>query len=97
MQAMEPNPPFIVFTGDIAPHGYPGDRVTVTSNSVFSDFCSTKLDIMRQATKYFVSQYPNTPYMFTMGNNDHLPKNTYWQVQTFHCEVVVTLFIIDLL
>jgi len=79
MQAMEPNPPFIVFTGDIAPHGYPGDRVTVTSNSVFSDFCSTKLDIMRQATKYFVSQYPNTPYMFTMGNNDHLPKNTYWQ------------------
>eukprot|EP00123_Amoebidium_parasiticum_P010532 comp20168_c0_seq1/m.24977 comp20168_c0_seq1/g.24977 ORF comp20168_c0_seq1/g.24977 comp20168_c0_seq1/m.24977 type:complete len:558 (-) comp20168_c0_seq1:523-2196(-) len=79
IKSVNPDPKFIIFTGDIAPHGYPGDNEKVTAKTKLSDLCQTKLLIMRQQIRYLRTEFPNTKWVFTMGNNDHFPKNTYWQ------------------
>lgn len=79
IERQDPNPDFIVFTGDIAPHGFPDDTTKVSADTKLSDLCPTKLVIFRNHIKAFRKTLPNTKWIFTMGNNDHFPKNTFWQ------------------
>lgn len=79
LKSQDPDPEFIVITGDIAPHGYPGDKAKVDAGTKLDDLCNTKFLIFQQQVRYFRQNFPNTKFVFTMGNNDHFPKNTYWQ------------------
>jgi hypothetical protein len=74
-----PNPEFIAFTGDICPHGYPGDKYNLTPQTKIEDMCDAKFKALKMSVDVFTSTFPETKWAFTMGNNDHFPKNTYWQ------------------
>ena len=80
MQQIDPDPPVIVFTGDISPHGFPDDKYDLTEETDLSDLCETKFMVTRHMVRDLVSSFPGTKWAFAMGNNDHLPKNLYWQL-----------------
>src|SRR4051812_28616455 len=71
LQAQDPNPDFIVITGDIAPHGMPDDTRKITANDTLASLCQTKLHVMRTMAREFRKTFPSTVYAFTMGNNDY--------------------------
>ncbi len=72
-------PDFIVITGDIAPHGMPDDSYALEPDTKLTDLCPTKFLVMRRHIRELKQYFPNTTFVFTMGNNDHFPKNLFWQ------------------
>ena len=79
MKSIDPDPKVIVFTGDISPHGYPDDKFNLDADTTVDDLCPTKFLITRNMIRDLVRTFPNTKWAYTMGNNDHMPKNIYWQ------------------
>ena len=79
MKSFDPQPKVIVFTGDISPHGYPDDKYTLTLDTRVSDLCETKFLVTRNMVRDLVRTFPGTKWAYTLGNNDHMPKNIYWQ------------------
>uniref|UniRef100_A0A6T2AYJ6 Calcineurin-like phosphoesterase domain-containing protein n=1 Tax=Eutreptiella gymnastica TaxID=73025 RepID=A0A6T2AYJ6_9EUGL len=79
MKGIDAHPRFVVMTGDLAPHGYPGDKATLTNTTTFEDLCPTKLLIMKRQAAFWKQHFPHTKLVFTLGNNDHFPKDKYWQ------------------
>jgi hypothetical protein len=79
MKSIDTDPKVIIFTGDISPHGYPDDKYTLTADTTVDDLCETKFLITRNMIRDLVRTFPNTKWAYTMGNNDHMPKNIYWQ------------------
>jgi hypothetical protein len=71
-------PAFFLITGDIGAHGMPSDTFPVNEDSKLIDFCPTKFNGMRATLEMFRELFPDTPILFTPGNNDHLPKNKVW-------------------
>jgi hypothetical protein len=70
--------PVCVIAGDIAPHGYPDDNFAIEKHTKLQDLCETKFLVVKHLVTDMVNSFPNTKWAFTMGNNDHFPKNTYW-------------------
>lgn len=79
MADIDPNPNVIIFTGDISPHGYPDDERNIKSTTKLEDLCTSKFDVTEKMVVDLKQSFPNTKWAFTMGNNDHFPKDTYWQ------------------
>jgi len=79
MKVIDEHPKFVVLTGDVAPHGYPDDLAVVNCSTKLEELCPTKLLIMRQWVQRWRAAFPRTKLVFTLGNNDHFPKNAYWQ------------------
>lgn len=79
MQTIDADPKVIVFTGDISPHGYPDDKYKLKGDTTVDDLCETKFLVTRQMIRDLVRSFPNTKWAYTLGNNDHMPKNIYWQ------------------
>lgn len=79
LKTINPNPEVIVFTGDISPHGMPDDTEKVHKDSTVDDLCETKFIVTRQMIRDLKREFPTTKWAYTLGNNDHFPKNTYWQ------------------
>lgn len=79
MLSIDANPEVIVFTGDISPHGYPDDKYSLTEDTTTDDLCETKFLVTRQMIRDLVRAFPSTKWAYTLGNNDHMPKNIYWQ------------------
>lgn len=72
-------PNFFAITGDLAPHGMPDDNRQLTAETSLTDLCPTKFIVMKNIIRELKSNFPNTTFTFTMGNNDHFPKNVFWQ------------------
>ncbi len=66
LKAQDPDPKFIVITGDIAPHGMPDDQKRITANTTLSDMCQTKLHVLRTLVRDFKKAFPNTKWVYTM-------------------------------
>ena len=79
MLSIDPNPKIIVFTGDISPHGYPDDDFEVDDDTDLGDLCNTKFLVTKHLVEDLVQSFPNTRWAYTLGNNDHFPKDVYWQ------------------
>jgi hypothetical protein len=87
LRRLEPDPRVVVFTGDLSPHGYPGDLSPLAEAEAapgdtgpsLDDMCQAKFLITRQLVRDLVQTFPRTRWAFTLGNNDHFPKNTFWQ------------------
>lgn len=79
LKTIDPNPKVIIFTGDISPHGYPDDKYDLTASTTVDDLCETKFLITRNMIRDLVRTFPDTQWAYTMGNNDHMPKDIYWQ------------------
>ncbi|CAE7448020.1 unnamed protein product, partial [Symbiodinium microadriaticum] len=79
MLTIDPNPKIIVFTGDISPHGYPDDNFKIKDDTELDDLCDTKFLVTKHLVEDLVKSFPNARWAYTLGNNDHFPKNTYWQ------------------
>lgn len=79
LKKLDPSPHFIAHSGDIAPHGYPDDMSRPSANTKLSDFCMSKPIVFRHHIRQLRKAFPNTTFALAMGNNDHFPKNTYWQ------------------
>jgi len=79
MKTIDPDPKVIVFTGDISPHGYPDDNYKVTKETRLEDLCATKFLVTKHMVEDLVAAFPNTRWAYALGNNDHFPKNKYWQ------------------
>lgn len=68
-----------MLTGDLAPHGYPQDQAPIDSATTLGDMCAAKFDITKRAVRDLVQYFPNTRWAYAIGNNDHFPKDVYWQ------------------
>lgn len=79
MMQIEQNPEVVIFTGDISPHGFPDDGFTSKMGIKLESLCDTKFLVTEKMVKDLVNSFPKTRWAFTMGNNDHFPKDTYWQ------------------
>lgn len=79
MRSIDPNPKVIVFTGDISPHGYPDDDYKLDESTTLDDLCNTKFLVTKHLVEDLVLDFPNTRWAYALGNNDHFPKDTYWQ------------------
>lgn len=58
---------------------YPDDKYELSADTEVDDLCATKFLITRNMIRDLVRTFPNTKWAYTMGNNDHMPKNIYWQ------------------
>jgi hypothetical protein len=74
-----PDPDFIVITGDLAPHGFPDDAYPLSPDTQLTDLCPSKFLVMQQHIRELRRYFPRTQFAFAMGNNDHLPKNVFWR------------------
>jgi hypothetical protein len=79
MRVIDPHPHVIVFTGDISPHGYPDDNFKLKDSTTLADLCDTKFLVTRHMVEDLVRSFPHTRWAYAMGNNDHFPKDRYWQ------------------
>jgi hypothetical protein len=78
MLRIDPSPAVVIFTGDISPHGFPDDNFTPTKTMKASDPCDTKFVVTQKMVESLVGNFPDTRWAFTMGNNDHFPKDKFW-------------------
>lgn len=78
MITIDNNPEVVIFTGDISPHGYPDDGFKSEKGIQLDSLCDTKFLVTEKMVKNLVTAFPNTRWAFTMGNNDHFPKDTFW-------------------
>lgn len=79
MRSIDPHPKVVVFTGDISPHGYPDDNFNLKDSTKLDDLCDTKFLVTRHMVEDLVRSFPDTRWAYAMGNNDHFPKDCYWQ------------------
>jgi hypothetical protein len=69
----------IIIAGDISPHSYPDDSRVINEYTSIKDLCLTKFYATKILLQQLVSAYPDTRWAYSIGNNDHFPKNVYWQ------------------
>ncbi|CAH1774784.1 unnamed protein product [Owenia fusiformis] len=65
MKSIEPNPDFIIWTGDDTPHIYTGPTLNT----------KTVIDIILNETQLLQDVFPNTIVYAALGNHDYHPKN----------------------
>jgi hypothetical protein len=73
---------FLIFfnlTGDMSPHSYPDDSFAVNEHTTLDELCLTKFYVTKLLFQQLVETFPDTQWAYAIGNNDHFPKNVYWQ------------------
>lgn len=78
MLRIDASPAVVIFTGDISPHGFPDDGYVPTAASTTADLCDAKFVVTEKMVQSLVGNFPDTKWAFTMGNNDHFPKDKFW-------------------
>lgn len=67
---------------DLAPHGYPDDLVDLNAAPAPGERCDAKFNVTRRMVQDLVRAFPHSRWAFALGNNDHFPKDSYWQAYT---------------